>query len=62
MGYNVEQQTVNRTPSTRKKTVKKVETMPETQEREVNHMDFRPKNFDQIVGQEEVKEKKGKVS
>lgn len=56
MGYNVEQETVNRNTTTRKKTVKKVETMPVTQEREVNHMDFRPKTFDQIIGQEEVKE------
>jgi|APGre2960657468_1045069.scaffolds.fasta_scaffold00038_53 Holliday junction DNA helicase RuvB len=56
MGYTVEKETVNRNAPTRKKTVKKVETMPVTQEREVNHMDFRPKTFDQIIGQDEVKE------
>lgn len=56
MGYNAPQKPVTRNTSTRKKTVKKVEIMPVTEEREVNHMDFRPKTFDQIVGQDEVKE------
>ena len=56
MGYNAPQKPVTRNTSTRKKTVKKVEIMPVTEEREVNHMDFRPKTFDQIVGQDEGKE------